>query len=74
VNIAFAGHLHSHTDTERGGVRYIISGGATIDSHKKPPRLHYLAVTLSQNDVQVDVRWLYENPGKRQTARAEPGR
>jgi predicted phosphodiesterase len=65
VHTVFAGHLHTFAETRRGGVDYVITGGAGAWTHKAPPSYHYLKVTVRGDDVVTEVRWRHwPVPGK----------
>jgi Icc protein len=58
VQLVFSGHIHSHDDAVRDGVRYIITGGAGARLYTAPGRPafhHYVRVTVAGEELLPEV-------------------
>ena len=58
VKLVFCGHIHSHDDAMRDGVRYIITGGAGAPLYPAPGRpayYHYVRVTVTGEELSPEV-------------------
>jgi hypothetical protein len=58
VDIVFCGHLHAFRETEKGGVRYVITGGAGAPLGMPPDEggfFHYIRVNVKDSGAQTEV-------------------
>jgi predicted phosphodiesterase len=57
VRYVFAGHIHAFAEGERGGVRYVITGGAGAPLYETEARggfFHYLRVTVRGAELEYE--------------------
>jgi predicted phosphodiesterase len=56
VNTVFAGHIHMYNESERNGVRYVITGGAGASLYADEEEggiYHFVNVTVAETGVKV---------------------